>query len=125
MDESLKRILSEFEQLKGQHVITKSYVVERLIAIGTDDEDYYWITYNGRKFTWNTCVGRIIALNGKIEDKEYNGFIGCAKLNHRDIVGELCDKTYKWLGNTEEVKNKLTTFAGNDRLLTEPCWDLN
>ncbi len=125
MDKNLKIILSEFEKLKGQHVITESHIVERFIAIGTDEEDYYYITYNGRKFTWHTCVGRIIPLKGKIEDREYNCFISTAKLNHWDIVGEMCGKTYKWLGNTEEVKTRLITLTGNDKLLTEPCWDLN
>jgi hypothetical protein len=34
MDDSLKRILDEFERLKGQFVITDNWDVQRLIAIG-------------------------------------------------------------------------------------------
>lgn len=84
MDENLKKILSEFDKLKGQFVITESHVVHRLIAIGTDETDYYYITYDGRKKHWNTCVGRIIPLKGKIDDEHYNEFIRLAKLNHND-----------------------------------------
>ena len=46
MDNNLKEILEEFEILKGQFVITSSWEIERLIAIGEDDQDYYWVTYN-------------------------------------------------------------------------------
>lgn len=84
MDNNLKLILNEFEQLKGQFVITMDWKVERLVAIGEDDMDYYYITYNGRKLKWNTCVGRLVQLKGKIDDDDYNEFERIADLNHYD-----------------------------------------
>lgn len=77
-------ILKEFEELKGQFVITQSWKIERLIAIGEDEMDYYYITYNGRKLSWNTCVGKLIRLKGKLDDKDYNEFERIADLNHYD-----------------------------------------
>lgn len=139
MDSNLKLILAEFDKLKGQFVITESWKVERLIAIGTDEQDYYYVTYNGRKLTWNTCVGRIIPLKGKIDDKHYNEFIRLAKLNHFDqptIWGNNPDDlveqkegdksspiTYKV--NSENHKRLMECLKGNDKFLSEVCWDLN
>ena len=47
-----ERVKQEFESLKGQFVITQSHKIERLVAIGEDEHDLYWITYDGRKLTW-------------------------------------------------------------------------
>ena len=80
MDSNLKRILDEFEELKGQFVITESWEIERLIAIGDDEQDYYYVTYDGRKTKWNTCVGSVIPLKGRLTESEYNKFIRIAKL---------------------------------------------
>jgi hypothetical protein len=113
-------ILNEFEQLKGQFVITQSWDVERLVAIAEDEHDYYYITYNGRKFVWNTCVGRIIPLKGKIDDKHYNEFERIADLNHYDRL----------IGNGTTLDGKVYTLDGlkshlmddwgkQDKLLTD------
>jgi len=126
MDNNLKLILEEFEQLKGQFVITQSHKIERLVAIGDDEMDYYWVTYNGRKLTWNTCVGGLIPLKGYLKDKDYNGFLRLAKLNHGD-------QTSLWFKKENEIpkdviekhKNQLTQLKGTDKFLTEVCWDLN
>ena len=75
MDSNLQKILSEFEELKGQFVITESWDIERLIAIGDDEQDYYYVTYNGRETKWNTCVGSVIPLKGRLTEKEYGKFI--------------------------------------------------
>lgn len=138
MDENLKHILAEFEQLKGQFVITQSHKVERLIAIGTDETDYYYVTYNGRKRVWNTCVGSIIPLKGKIDDKHYNEFIRLAKLNHFDqatlwghkpdeIIPEYVSKhlemTYEDFAR--QHKKEIENVKSPDRYLSEVCWDLN
>jgi len=77
-------ILQEFDKLKGQFIITMMYKVERLVAIAEDDMDYYYITYNGRKLTWNTCVGSIIPLKGYIKDEYYNEFERMSDLNDYD-----------------------------------------
>ena len=123
MSDNLKIILQEFEELKGQFVITESWEIERLIAIGDDDQDYYYVTYDGRATKWNTCVGSVIPLKSRLTEKEYNKFTNIAKLNHWDQVGV-------W-GHSEEFatqhKAEITKLNGeyNDKYLTDICWDLN
>jgi hypothetical protein len=128
MGDNLKIILSEFEELKGQFVINH-YKVERFIGIGTDDDDYYYITYNGRETKWNTCVGSIIPLKGKIEDKHYNEFIRLAKINHFDQPNLWIPRTdedkQKMLDASITHKNKVLELNNPDKYLTPICWDLN
>jgi len=118
-------ILREFEELKGQFVITASWKIERLVAIGEDDMDYYWITYNGRKFQWNTCVGRIMPLKGHLRDKDYNELVRLAELNHFDMVTRWGKEI------TEEVKdfvrqhkNELMQLPKDHKFLSDLCWEL-
>lgn len=122
MNSNLQRILEEFEKYKGQFVITESWNVERLIAIGNDEQDYYYVTYNGRKTKWNTCVGSIITLKDKLSEKEYNKFIRTAKLNH-------WDQRSVWGSHDEEFISKhkveVTNVNETDKFLTEICWHLN
>ena len=61
MKDNKTLILEEFEQYKGQFIIMSNEVV-RLISVGYDNDDYYWITYNGRTTTWHSCVGGFIVL---------------------------------------------------------------
>ncbi len=84
MDSNLKLILENFDRLRGQFVITASWKIERLIAIGEDDMDYYYITYDGQKISWNTCVGRLMPLKGQLLERDYNELVRLAKLNHFD-----------------------------------------
>ena len=83
---TIEKIKQEFEVLKGQFVITEGaqHNIERLVAIGQDQHDYYYVTYNGRKLTWNTCVGRIMPLKGYLRYKDYNLLIDSARLNQFD-----------------------------------------
>ena len=125
MTDNKSLILAEFEKLKGQFVITSSWKIERLVAVGEDDHDYYWITYDGRKFTWNTCVGRIMPLKGHLLDRDYNELVRLAKLNHYDQVTIWGNK------NPDEAeqfnlnhKAELTQLNEPDRFLTPVCWDL-
>jgi hypothetical protein len=127
MDSNRKLILSEFNSLKGQFVITGSHNIERLVAVGSDDMDYYWITYNGRKLSWSSCVGRIMPLKGHLRDNDYKELIRLAKLNHYDQVT-------LW-GNDEPKKAKeystqhkellISGIGENDEFITDICWDLN
>jgi len=111
---NLKLILEQFEQLKGQFVITDGWKIERLVGIGDDKEDWYYLTYDGRKLTWNTCVGRIMPLKGKIDDKDYNEFIRSAKLNHYDQFPEM----------REKVIEELETMKGNDEIVVGLCMEI-
>jgi hypothetical protein len=120
-------MIQEFEKLKGQFVITASWEIERLVAIGEDEYDYYYITYNGRKLTWNTGVGKLVPLKGKLDDVDYNEFVRLARLNH-------LDQATLW-GNPESLESKvaaeahmleiLTAIGETDFFLTPVCFDLN
>lgn len=120
---NLQKILTQFEELKGQFVITESWEIERLIAIGDDEQDYYYVTYDGRTTKWNTCVGAIIPLKGRLLGEEYNKFIGRAKLNHFDQAG-VWGHDNEWASTHKEEVTKLKG-VNNDKYLTDICWDLN
>jgi hypothetical protein len=116
---TIDKIKQEFETLKGQFVITTvNNKIERLVAIGTDQQDYYYITYNGRKFTWNTCLGRIIPLKGYLRDEDYNELVRLAKLNDFDQEEGFYSE------RSQKHKNELMKVSGNDTILTEVCWSL-
>lgn len=118
--------LAEFEKLKGQFVINDNWDVERLVAVGEDEIDYYWITYDGRRLKWNTCVGRVIPLKGHLLDKDYNEFIRLARLNHFDQATVWANK------NPEEAAAfnqnhiaELLQLPEDHKFLTQVCLDLN
>jgi hypothetical protein len=118
MDNNLKLILEEFEQLKGQFIITMSHTIERLVAIGTDDEDWYWITWTGKELHWSSCVGKIIPLKGYLRDDDYNDFLNCAKLNHVDYTLSVSEfSTF--------VKLYISNYPEDHKFLTDFCWNLN
>jgi hypothetical protein len=126
MEDNKTLILREFEELKGQFVINASWDIERLVAVGEDDMDYYWITYDGRKLKWNTCVGRLMPLKGHLRDKDYNELVRLARLNH-------FDQSTIWGNRTSEEaeqfnlqhKHEMMQTVGSERFLTKFCWDLN
>jgi len=115
MSDSILRIFDEFDKLKGQFVITDSWQIERLVAIGEDDMDYYYVTYNDRDLKWHTCVGRIIPLKGYLREKDYNYLIHIAKLNDYGNMNIFLKSLDEYLSKHHE---------GN-KFLTEFCWDLN
>lgn len=123
---NLKLILDQFELSKGTFIITGMDKVERLVAIGDDEMDWYWVTYNGRKFTWHSCVGGFVQLKNKIDEKDYNEFIRLAKLNHYDQPGLWGNK-----GDIQVIdyniihKQDMSKLPDNHKFLTEICWDLN
>ena len=125
MEDNKTLILAEFENLKGQFVITASWNIERLVAVGEDEMDYYWITYDGRKFVWNTCVGGVVPLKGHLRDKDYNEFIRLAKLNHFDQAE--C-WAYKHPEEAKEFsrhhKNEVSKLEENHKFLTDIHWEL-
>ena len=120
MDNSLMEILIEFDELKGQHVIVGFDSIERLIGIGTDDDDYYYITWKGRsnKVTWSSCVGRVMPMKGHLLDRDYDQLVSIAKLNHWDQIQ-----------TEQEMRDKLIaeliTCHPEDKIITKLCFDLN
>ena len=91
---------------------------ERFITVVQTDEDYYYITYNGKDISWNTCVGSLIQLKNKINDKDYQRLIQSAKLNHNDQF-PISGNIYR-----EELIEEFTKDS-EVILLTDICWDLN
>lgn len=115
MDSNLVKILERFEQHKGEFVIVGYNKVERFIGIGDDEQDYYYITYDGRKLKWSTCVGPLFYLKGKIDDKDYNELVRIAKLNE---YSEVLNKPEHIVEYNKYI-TELNTMTGSDKLLTE------
>lgn len=120
----MKEILEIFNVLKGQFVITASWKIERLVAVGSDEHDYYWVTYNGRVFTWNTCVGRIMPLKGHLQDKDYDELVRLARLNHFDQATLWGKDEVEGAIVANKHKNDLMKLEGSDQILTEVCWEM-
>lgn len=120
--ESLKK---EWEEHKGEFVLTQSHTLERFIAIADDGDDYYYVTYNGRRIIWNSAVGKLIYLKGKIDDGDYNEFIRLAKLNHWDQIDAWSQGAQNTKEYVDEHRKQLTTHDDGDVYLTDICWDLN
>jgi len=123
MEDNLKIILKEFEELKGQFVITNMINIERLIGIGDDGEDWYYITFDGKNIHWSSCVGQIMPLKGHLRTEDYDYLIHIAKLNHYDQID------FRASGNKNiflnAVEEDIAKNYKNDRFLTGLYWDLN
>jgi hypothetical protein len=120
---SLNHILEEFEKYKGQLVIVDfGWKVERLVAIGDDEFDYYYITYDGRELNWHTCVGSYIPLKGFIRNEDYNRMVFITRLNHYDQVD------LEQNGNMDNfllvIKEYVAKYDPKSKFITELCWDL-
>ena len=125
MEDNKTLILREFETLKGQFVINASWDIERLVAVGEDEYDYYWITYDGRKLQWNTCVGRLMPLKGHLQTEDYAELVRLAQLNHFDQVTLWGNKDPETAAqHAIQHKHELMQLSGNDKFLTEVHWDL-
>jgi len=117
--------IEQFEKHKGQMVITNSNDVQRLIAIGTDQYDYYYVCYDGNQVTWFSHVGSYVPLKGKIDDKHYDRITYIAKINHPDqpecqlYAKEDLDKVNK------RAIERLNTAGESHEFITEVCLDIN
>jgi hypothetical protein len=124
MIDNLTLILAEFEKYKGQFVIIDfDWKVERLVAIGDDEQDYYYITYNGIDLKWHSCVGRIIPLKGYLRDEDYNEIVRITKLNDYDQVDlEMNGNMNNFLKSMDDYI--VIEYNSKHKFLTEFCWDL-
>lgn len=119
-DSNLKRILAEFESMKGQLVITGYSNIERLVAIGDDQEDWYYVTYDGREsLRWSSCVGTVMPLKNQLRDADYQQLINIAKGNHWDL--QMAVGVNAWA-----VRDALLAqHSPTHRFITEIHWDIN
>jgi hypothetical protein len=115
--DNLTIITKEFNELKGQFVICSDQVY-RLLGIADDDEDWYYVLYDGRKITLHSCVGRITPLKGYILEDHYKEMIRLAHYNHYDLLGEA------FADFVEQHKKDVTDWQGT-RFILGPHWDLN
>jgi len=126
MDDNLTLIKAEFEKMKGQFVITQTWNIERLIALGEDEHDYYYITYDGRSLRWNTCVGRVMPLKGRLDAADYGELVRIARLNHYDQQTLWSnDKPEVFAEAAKHHVEDLLRLAEGHKFLTEVCMDLN
>ena len=129
MSEAKKRLLEEFEEVKGQIVIDcGSLKLKRLIAILEDPEDYYYVFWNGQKVTLSSTVIGLTRLKGFINDRHYerykywdaiNSYDQEESFNYRDCPNK--DELIKKV--KEEVEHKYDNRL--DKFITEICWDIN
>jgi len=127
---SKNAILEEFEQYKGQFVIDDNWDVVRLVGVLDGKLDYYWTYWNGREMRHCSCVGGFVPLKGKIDDEHYAHFVHLAYWNHYDLIGlnneKEKDKTKlaMWKTMRERVKMEAVKTKGEDKYITDICWDL-
>lgn len=129
MTETLKRILKEFEELKGQIIIDAgSYKLKRLIAILEDPDDWYYVLWNGEKLSFASCLIGITPLKGFIKDKDYDRYKYWASINNLDqetCFGYEDDENKAEL--VAAVRKEVEDYCKNsiDKFITEVCWDIN
>lgn len=116
MKDNLTIIKKEYEKIKGQFIIINNKI-ERLVGLGDDGEDYYYITFDGRRIIWDSCVGKIIPLKGHLKKNDYSYLKKIAELNHLDQVDKKSFIIFlnKYINNLPET----------DKFITKLCWDLN
>lgn len=127
MDSNLKSILATFEKLKGQQVITGFNNIERLIAIGDDTEDWYWVCWDGRKTTWHSCCLHLIPLKGHLLKRDYESLVRSAKTNDYDSpnLWNAEDKAEIAKINLEAREEIQKMPDKNCKFVTSVCWDIN
>ncbi len=129
MTNTEREIREEFEECKGQIVLMHGKTA-RLVAIGEDGHDFYWITFDGHKVHWTSCLIAFIRLKGRIDDKDYANLVRDCEYNDWDQSHHMFSldqpMTTEHLHLIEE-KRKALMKAGtgtNDRYLAIH-WDIN
>ncbi len=90
---TLEKLVEEMKPFHNHIGIAMDSELVRLIGIGDDDEDFYYIClHEGGKISWYTCVGPFESLKGKIE--RYDILDSCFELNN-------CKKTKEFLIENE------------------------
>jgi len=123
--DNLTIFTNEYNELRGQLVISDDKVY-RFIGLAEDEQDYYYVLYDGRKIFLHTCVGSIVPLKGYIREKDYEEMIRIAKLNHYDQATLWAShEPEKAKEFSEQHKKEVTSWKDDTRFIQGPCWDLN
>ena len=124
MDSNLQIFTREFEELKGQIILCHDHTY-RFIGLADDDEDYYYVLYDGRKLHLTTCLSRITPLKGYIKDADYKEMIRLAKLNHYDQPGLWNAKEDLTAYNEAHKKELVSSWTDGTRFIEGPHWELS
>jgi len=128
MENNLKIIKKEFNELKGQHVLINNTVL-RFIAIAEDKYDYLYILWDGKNIKYHTILELLIPLKNKIDDQHYNSIVRTSMYNDID--------SFDFMLPNDEEKEIVKKFALKQRkdviksipddinVLSEFCWDFN
>ena len=124
-DNNLESFTIFFNQHRGQFVLMDR-VVYRFIALATDEWDYYWVLYDGKKLRWVTCLMTLVPLKDEMSEYYYNKLVHISKLNDFDQI------EYWGHKNLEEAKKfreehikEITFMEGKDnRYMTDLEWNI-
>jgi hypothetical protein len=129
MENNLKIIKKEFNELKGQHVLINNTVL-RFIAIAEDEYDYLYILWDGKNIKYHTVLELLIPLKNKIDDQHYNSIVLTSKYNHLDSFdymmpsNDLEKKIVKKFA-LKQRKDVIKSIPDDINVLSEFCWDFN
>jgi hypothetical protein len=131
MERQSTDILKEFELLKGQFIINAFWKIERLIAIASDEFGHkFYVTYDGRKTTWQSYVVGIIPLKSRLLSKEYKALIKSAKTSHYDqhdmtSIMDVNKKQEILEFASRHKEDVLFLYNESTKYITDICWDIN
>lgn len=83
------------EQHFNELVIDYSFNVVRFVGYAETEDDYYYIvknTYGKEQYTYLSCVGSLIYLKDKIDEKDYSILDGTIALNRCTKEDKLIEK---------------------------------
>lgn len=118
---NLEHIKLEFDNLKGQLVLSH-FNVYRFIGICEDEDDYYYCLYDGRTLKLSTILTRITPLKGFINDRDYNEMVRLCKLNHYDQPTLYGSKEDMTKFNSEHIKELTSNWDENTKVIGNLYW---
>ena len=102
MDANQRSIRKFVKRYQDTLVIGQHNKVGRLIGWKDGKDDYYWLVrypnLNKDEVCWETCVGEVIPLKGKINKDSYNRLDSFVKLNTLVGAASYSKKLRKELG---------------------------
>lgn len=113
----LESILNKFEELKGQFVIYNGKVL-RLVAVGKDKDDFYYILWDGYDFDTASVEELLIILKNNILDADYYSFVKEAYDIDRESTEE------ELIAFKKERETSLQNYYPTFEVLTEVYWDI-
>lgn len=93
---TLELLKKECEELQGQFVLTIENKVTRLVGLGTDSEDIYYLLYNGKELSWMSVVCGVVPLKKYLPEGYYRRMVQIARRNEDFVFfegSELVDYT--------------------------------